>query len=314
MSSAETLLSLKNLCVWSAQVQLLYDIHLDLKKHEKLVIVGESGCGKSTLLASIVQLWPYGRLKTTGSLILEDQDLLNLNTSQWRNIHGRRIGYLLQDPKSSFSPYFTIGQHIAECMQAHSRQPTAQQKQEALALLMDMGFESPMAIWNRYPHELSTGMCQRLALAMCLLPKPIIVLADEPTSGLDPLNKHYLLTILQKRTDMALIVVTHDFSVAEHLADRLAVMYAGRIVEMGPKASVLCSARHPYTQGLWACIPRPPAWPETIPGNAPAMSALPQEGCVFYERCAQRLAVCAEKFPHADPSLSHYVSCWKHLE
>jgi oligopeptide transport system ATP-binding protein len=272
---------------------------LSLGRGECLGIVGESGSGKSQLvLAATGLLAPNGR--ASGSVRLDGLELLGADRATWRSVHGRRIGFVFQDPMSALAPHLSIGAQLTETIRAHARVSRAAARARALALLGRVRMPDPGLRLRQYPHELSGGLRQRAMIAVALAAGPELLIADEPTTALDVTVQRRVLDLfreLRRELGMALVLITHDLGVVAGLCDRVLVMYAGRIVEEGPVEALFAAPRHPYTAALLAASPRsddPPDAPfATIPGAPPDPRRLP-EGCAFRPRCARSVAACAK--------------------
>ena len=301
--------------------RVLDHVSLDVAAGEVLGIVGESGCGKSMTALSIMGLVPNPPGKvTSGSIRLEGRELVGLSERELCDIRGRDIGMIFQEPMSSLNPVLTVGEQIAESVRLHE----GAGKRAAMARAVEMlrAVEIPEAEMRAraYPHQLSGGMRQRVMIAIALACRPRVLIADEPTTALDATVQAQifdLLQDLQRDTGTAIILITHDMGAIAELADRVAVMYAGRVVEKGAVRTVLSHPEHPYTQGLITCVPHlePDPPPERaplpeIPGVVPALTALGR-GCAFAPRCPARIDRCtAEKPPLEETEGGHLAACW----
>ncbi len=313
-----TLLSVKNLTVAfsgrSGTVNAIEDVSLELEPGEILGMVGESGAGKSMTGAAIIGLIePSGRI-SAGEIRLEGERIDNLPPEAIRRIRGRRIGAIFQDPLTSLNPVLTVGEQLIETIRTHLKLPREAARARAIDWLRRVGIPAPEARIDTYPHQYSGGMRQRvvIALALCAEPRPVI--ADEPTTALDVSVQAQVIALLRqlaRETGVAVILVTHDMGVIAETADRVAVMYAGRIVEVGPVAEVLRAPRHPYTSGLMASIPRIGPRPEVLPqieGAMPRPHARPP-GCAFAPRCPHRFAPCTDERPELTGTPVRSVAC-----
>ncbi|HEX2217328.1 MAG TPA: ABC transporter ATP-binding protein, partial [Gemmatimonadales bacterium] len=258
-----------------------------LHRGETLALVGESGCGKSLTSLALVRLVPPpGRVEEGSAIRLGDTDVLALRGEALRKIRGRRIGMVFQDPMTSLNPVFTVGDQIAEGVRAHFEVSRAEARRRALALLQEVGIPDAAERLDAYPHQLSGGMRQRVMIAIALSAEPEILVADEPTTALDVTVQAQILEVLDRLRDsrgMAVLLITHDLGVVAGRADRVAVMYAGQIVEEAPTASLFARPSHPYTQGLFASVPRiagPVERLSPIGGSVPPPGAWPN-GCRF---------------------------------
>jgi oligopeptide transport system ATP-binding protein len=284
-----------------AAVQAVRSVSFTVDPGETVAVVGESGSGKSvTGLAIMGLIDPPGRI-TEGDVRLAGKALLGLPEAEYRRVRGRDLAMVFQDPLSALNPVQRIGEQIAEAAQVHGAS-RADARARTLEMLERVGV-TPARRWARdYPHELSGGMRQRVMLAMALVNRPQVLIADEPTTALDVTTQAQILELLAELQDemgLALVLVSHDLGVVAGVADRVLVMYAGRIVEEGPADAVFAAAGHPYTRGLLASVPRADdARPvlAAIPGSPPDPTALPA-GCPFHPRCRFAAPVCAERRP-----------------
>jgi peptide/nickel transport system ATP-binding protein len=293
-----------------ATVHAVNGVSFAVKPGEVLCILGESGSGKSVTLRALMQLLPPRRTKMTGSIRLSGQDVLALDKQGLRRLRGGLVSMIFQEPMTALDPVYTIGQQITETIMRHKGGTRAAARARALELLELVKIPSAAQRLDNYPHELSGGLRQRAMIAMALSCDPRLLLADEPTTALDAtvqIQVLILLRRLQRELGMGTIFVTHDLGVASEIADRIAVMYAGRIVEEGPVADVLARPLHPYTQGLMASTVHGQDRGrdiDAIPGSPPDLRRLPA-GCAFAPRCAFatgecRAAVPEERHPAAD--------------
>ncbi|WP_108659594.1 ABC transporter ATP-binding protein [Acuticoccus kandeliae] len=277
------------------------DVSVDVHRGQTLGLVGESGSGKSMLGFSIMNQLPFpGRIEA-GSIHLAGTELTTLTQAQMRDIRGRRIAMIYQDPMMTLNPVLRIETQMTEAIHAHAKTGRAEARARARDMLGLVGIPSPDERLRAYPHEFSGGMRQRVAIAIALLNSPELIIADEPTTALDVTIQTQIIGQIQKlmrERHIAMIWISHDLSVVSRLADRIAIMYAGRIVETGAVRDVVHNPRHPYTRGLIDSVPSQNARGarlHQIPGTPPNMLALP-EGCAFSPRCARRDEACA-----ADP-------------
>jgi peptide/nickel transport system ATP-binding protein len=299
------------------KIRAVEDVTFSLEKSETLGIVGESGSGKSTLGLSLIRLVPYPGKIVKGSIFLEGQDVLKFKNEEIRDLRGRRVSYVFQDPMTSLNPVKRIGTHFVELIRVH--EPKIKQKEafeRAKNLLRDVGIQ-PERI-DDYPHQLSGGMRQRVMIALALALNPSIIIADEPTTALDVIVQAKILDLLNTLRDrygMALILITHDLSIVMERSDRLIVMYAGRMAEYARSTDMYANPQHPYTQGLLKSIPNielDDQKLEAIGGVPPDMLNLPI-GCRFWPRCPHVMEKCRVKEPPLyETGADHLVRCYLH--
>lgn len=283
---------------------------------EVLGLVGESGCGKSLTALSILRLLPQaGARIVDGEVRLNGEDLVQKTEREMRQIRGTKISMILQDPQTSLNPVFTVGNQLREAL---AKRPTSQSLLErSIDILRKVKLAAPQQRVNQFPHELSGGMKQRVVGAIAISCEPQVLIADEPTTALDvtiQLQYLKLLKELQTQTNMGLLFITHDFGVVARMCDRVAVMYAGRIVETGPVRDVFDKPAHPYTQALIASVPKMRERVDrlfSIDGQPPALSDLPV-GCRFENRCPHAESRCREVYPQTfTVGTTHSASCWR---
>ncbi|MED3624102.1 ABC transporter ATP-binding protein [Neobacillus thermocopriae] len=317
----EKILQVKDLHVsfttYGGVVQAVRGVSFDLHRGETLAIVGESGCGKSVTSQSIMRLIPEppGKIKS-GQIFLKGMDLIQLKEPELRKIRGANISMIFQDPMTALNPTITIGEQIMEGILQHKNISREQAKKAALEMLHLVGIPNPEIRLKQYPHQFSGGMRQRIVIAMALVCKPDVLIADEPTTALDVTIQAQILELfrdIQKKTGVSIILITHDLGVVAQVADRIAVMYAGRIVEIGTRREIFYQPQHPYTKGLLQSVPRldvEGAELVPIPGTPPDLFS-PPKGCAFAARCPYAMEVCEKVYPF-ETSLSHhhYVNCW----
>ena len=273
-------------------------------KSETLAIVGESGSGKTVMNLAPFGLMPVGvAVSLSGSLRFEGTDLVGAAPTVLRGLSGRRVGVIFQDPMSALNPARRIGRQIAEGAELHMGLTVRQAEARALDMMKLVGISDPAARMRQYPHELSGGLCQRAVIAASVIAEPSLLIADEPTTALDVTIQAQILSVLkdiQARLGMAMVLITHDIGVVAGCADRVAVMYAGRVAEQGRAEDVLLAPVHPYTRGLISAIPRPEdpigAYFRGLPGMPPVMEG-PVDGCAFQPRCANSLPRCSTASP-----------------
>lgn len=304
------------------QIRAVDGVSLDIRPGEIVGILGESGCGKSTMASALLRLLPPGA-KCEGRILFRDRDLVNLSEAELRTIRGREIALIPQDPALSLNPVMTAGALIGEVLRAHLPLSAAQRCQRVLELLCEVGFDRPEEIYSAYPHQLSGGQRQRIAIAQAVACRPALLIADEPTSKLDATLQSEIIELLLKirqQHGTAILIIGHDPAVFAGFADRIAVMYAGRIVEAGKCAEILGRSLHPYTQALvriasslvncTGAISRIPA----IAGESPDPGCIPG-GCRFEPRCSERMDVCSQRYPPESlPEPSRSVNCFKYGE
>ncbi|MBE7939360.1 MULTISPECIES: ABC transporter ATP-binding protein [Ramlibacter] len=315
----QPLLSVQDLSVrftGEREVRALNGVSFDLAPGESLGLLGESGSGKSVTLRTLLRLHPPARTRIAGSVRVEGQDVLALEGRALARFRGGTVSMVFQEPGLAFDPVCTIGDQMVEMIRAHATVDHATARAQALDMLERVQIPQARRRLDAWPHELSGGMRQRAMIALALCCKPKLLLADEPTTALDATVQIQILLLLrelQRELGMALIFVTHDIGAAVEISDRLAVMYAGRIVEQGPVAQVLAHARHPYTQGLMASsvVGGMRGQPlQAIPGAPPDLASLPS-GCAFAPRCSRASAPCREQAPPlATQGAGQAVACW----
>ncbi|HEX9895417.1 MAG TPA: ABC transporter ATP-binding protein [Gemmatimonadales bacterium] len=292
-------------------------VSFSIAKGEVLALVGESGCGKSlTSLALLRLVPPPGRIADGSGISLDGVDLLGLDPGAMRQVRGGRIGMVFQDPMTSLNPVLTAGDQVVETVRAHLPVTRAEAKQRAIRLLTEVGIPDPADRFNAYPHQLSGGLRQRVMIAIALAAEPALLIADEPTTALDVTVQAQILELLDglRRTHgMAVLLITHDLGVVAGRADRVAVMYAGQIVETADTGALFQRPSHPYTQALFASIPRlegPVGRLKSIPGSVPQPSDWPT-GCRFHPRCPFAFEPCASAVPPMfQPGPGHDAKCW----
>jgi oligopeptide/dipeptide ABC transporter ATP-binding protein len=293
-------------------------VSFHLRRGETLGLVGESGCGKSMTALSLLRLVPQPAARIVrGEVLLDGDDLLHKTPQEMRQIRGRRISMILQDPQTSLNPVFSIGDQLTEAFAVHRRQPARLLRRLAEEALRRVKVAAPARRLYDFPHQMSGGMKQRVVGAIAISGAPQVLIADEPTTALDvtiQLQYLKLLKELQAETQTALLFITHDFGIVARMCDRVAVMYAGRIVEAGPMRQVFRQPSHPYTQALIASVPRLDAKVEylaAIDGQPPALDAMPS-GCRFAPRCSYAEARCIQEYPHTfTVGAEHTAACWR---
>jgi oligopeptide/dipeptide ABC transporter ATP-binding protein len=291
-------------------------VSFSLDRGETLALVGESGSGKSlTSLALLRLVPPPGRIEAGSTITLGDTDVLGLQGEALRRIRGKRIGMIFQDPMTSLNPVLTVGDQISEGVRAHLPVSRREARDRALHLLQEVGIPDPVSRLDAYPHQLSGGMRQRVMIAIALSAEPEILVADEPTTALDVTVQAQILEVLDRLRashGMAVLLITHDLGIVAGRADRVAVMYAGQIVEEARTPALFARPSHPYTQGLFASVPRlhgPVGRLRPIRGNVPPPSAWPS-GCRFRPRCPQAFDKSETMPPLLPLDPEHRMRCW----
>jgi peptide/nickel transport system ATP-binding protein len=290
-------------------------VTLDAERGSVLGVVGESGCGKTMTGRAIVGLVP-SNARVTGHVVFDGIDLVHIRPGEIQRIRGKRIAMIFQDPSAALNPVFTIGEQLVSILRHHHIATRSDGKKRALALLAEVGLPDPPRVFDRYPHQLSGGMQQRAMIAMALSASPDLLIADEPTTALDVTIQAQILDLLLKLRDtrsLTVILITHNMRVVERACDRVAVLYAGRVVEFGAVADVLRKPSHPYTQALLSALPTAAARRKplaVIRGHVPGSDeAIP--GCVFTSRCPFAMPICSEEVPlDFQIAPEHYAACW----
>jgi len=312
-----TILEIQNLSVsygtGAGPLQALRDVDFSVPQGKIIGIVGESGCGKSTLISTIIRLLAPNARIDSGEILFKGNDLLTMTDEQMRCLRGDEISMVFQDPMTSLNPVLPIGRQMAD-IQYRSAAGGAEKNARSVTMLGRVGIPDPEAQLYRYPHQLSGGMRQRVAIAMALMAEPSLLIADEPTTALDATLEVQIihrLRELQQDFGCSILFISHHLGVIAELCDEVVVMYAGEVVESGPMRSVFLEPRHPYTQKLLECdparIPEPTRNLPVIEGSLPNLVELPG-GCIFRERCAQPLAHCGTQRPGLAGD-RHQVSC-----
>ncbi len=302
-------------------VKAVDGVSYDLNEGETLGLVGESGCGKSVSALSILRLiaHPPGKI-VGGEIHFEGRDLLKISEEEIRDIRGNKIAMIFQEPMTSLNPVLTIGLQIGEALELHRKMNKREAREESIRLLKMVGIPDPERRIDDYPHQFSGGMRQRVMIAMALSCNPKLLIADEPTTAVDVTIQAQLLEVIKELTSRlgtAVILITHNLGVVARHVNRMAVMYAGRIVEQGPAREVYAHPQHPYTIGLLASVPRldKPRKERLVPieGQPPNLIALPP-GCSFMPRCSYRMERCSKERPELRPvGDSHLSACWADL-
>ncbi len=319
-----TLLDVRNLqtnfLTRGGVVRAVDGVSWDVAEGETVALVGESGCGKSVTALSIMRLVapPAGRI-VGGQVLFKGRDLLTLGEEAMRRVRGREIGMVFQEPMTSLNPVLTIGRQVTEGLEIHLGLSAADARRRAEELLVMVGISDPARRLKQYPHQFSGGMRQRMMIAMALACNPSLVLADEPTTALDVTIQAQILELmkdLSRRLGVAMLIITHNLGVVARYADRVNVMYAGKIVERGTAREIYSAPRHPYTLGLLRSVPRldEPRRARLAPieGQPPDLTRLPP-GCAFAPRCGFRVERCAREVPPltAVDGTGHVSACWE---
>jgi peptide/nickel transport system ATP-binding protein len=295
-------------------LRALHAVSFTLARGEVLGLVGESGAGKSLTGAAILGLLPPNAKIESGSVRLGDRQLDPQREASYAGVRGRRIGAVFQDPLSSLNPVLRIGDQLTETIRLHQALDETAARQRALALLEEVGIADAARRMNAYPHEFSGGMRQRVVIALALAGQPELIIADEPTTALDVSTQAQVIALLRRlchERQMAMIFISHDIDVIAAIADRMAVMYAGRIVEIAEMAAFLRQPRHPYAEGLLAAVPTLAQRLERLPqiaGAMPRLDALPP-GCAFHPRCPRAFRPCRETVPPHFSTANGEVAC-----
>ncbi|MFC4558064.1 ABC transporter ATP-binding protein [Virgibacillus kekensis] len=317
----EKILEVKDLHVtfstYGGTVKAVRGVNFHLNKGETLAIVGESGCGKSVTSNAVMRLIPNppGKI-SNGQILFKGKDLTQVSEKAMRSIRGVDISMIFQDPMTALNPTLTIGTQLIEGLKEHHKTSSKDAKQKALEMMRLVGIPNPDERLKQYPHQFSGGMRQRIVIAIALICEPELLIADEPTTALDVTIQAQILELfekIQEQTGVSIILITHDLGVVAKIADRIAVMYAGKIVEVGTRREIFYNPEHPYTQGLLKSVPRLDlmgARLTPIDGTPPDLFSPPQ-GCPFTARCPFAMEVCDKVYPNPTAiSDSHKVDCW----
>jgi oligopeptide/dipeptide ABC transporter ATP-binding protein len=318
-----SILSIKNLTTYfetdAGRAVAVDDVSLDVPAGKTVALVGESGCGKSVTALSVMRLiaTPPGHI-ASGEILLEGRDLLKVSESDMRAVRGNAISMIFQEPMTSLNPVFRIGNQIAAAIRVHQEVSWQQAREHTIQLLDKVGIPNPAERVDDYPHQLSGGMRQRAMIAMALSCNPVLLIADEPTTALDVTIQAQILDLLkalQAETGMAILLITHDLGVVAEVADLVAVMYAGQIVERANVNGLFDHPMHPYTKCLFEALPRVDQERGrlfSIPGQVPSAAHWPG-GCRFHPRCPYAMAVCAQRVPPLTLGTEdHPAACWLH--
>lgn len=305
------LLQVQNLSIFYKNSLIIDNINFSIEKGEIFSIVGESGSGKTLTGLSIINLLP-DFFRINGRLIFQGKDILKLNTSEIRKLRGRKISCIFQDPMASLNPVLKVGYQVAEMLVYHYQISKKEAFKKTKELFQKLKISH---IFNSFPHQLSGGMRQRVMIAMAVVCEPELIIADEPATALDVTVQEEILDLLYllvKKEHRSLLLITHDINILGEYADRVMVLYAGRIMEMGSTEEIFKNPLHPYTKALLNCLPREGKKIEGIPGNIPDLKNLP-EGCVFYPRCSYKRNDCiTEPLYLHEVTSGHMVRCLLH--
>jgi|TARA_B100001750_G_C15426465_1_gene555795 oligopeptide transport system ATP-binding protein len=317
------LLEVKNLrthfYTFEGVVKAVDGVSYDLEEGETLGLVGESGCGKSVSAMSLMRLIPDPPGKIVdGEILFEGQDVLQLSMDEMRHIRGAKMSMVFQEPMTSLNPVLNLEKQLGETLQLHKGMTKQEARQESVELLARVGIPDPERRVRQYPHQFSGGMRQRVMIAMALSCNPRVIIADEPTTALDVTIQAQILELMKGLTQefgVAMIVITHNLGVVARYADRMNIMYAGKIIERGESAEIYSNPRHPYTVGLLKSVPRLDLPRRTrldpIEGQPPDLIAVPK-GCAFRERCKWAVDKCATEEPGLESvAEGHYSACWR---
>jgi peptide/nickel transport system ATP-binding protein len=319
MSAPAPVLAVRDLTVTIGSRAVVDGVGFDLAGGETLALVGESGCGKTLTALALLRLLPGAARLAGGTVTFEGTDLLRLDEAAMRRLRGNRASIIFQDPQSSLDPLMTVGDQLVEGIRAHRDLSRATARAQALAMFNAVGISEPERRLAQYPFELSGGMCQRVMIAIALAARPAVLVADEPTTALDVTIQAQILDLMKgllRELETSILLITHDMGVVAEAADRVAVMYAGRLVETGPADAIFGAPRHPYTALLLKSVPRLDDVPKTamavIEGSVPAYEAWPP-GCRFAPRCPLAEARCRTEIPpEAAIGSGRAVACWRH--
>ena len=323
MATKRPVLAVRNLRVEFATrrgtLTAVDDVSFEVAEGEVLGVVGESGAGKSITGAAIIGLLePPGRI-AGGEVRLDGERIDHLGQEQLRRIRGKRIGMVFQDPLTSLNPLYTVGRQLVETILTHQDLSESQARRHAVDLLGEVGIPAPERRIDQYPHQFSGGMRQRVVIALALCVNPRMIIADEPTTALDVSIQAQIIKLLKRlctEHGAAVMLITHDMGVIAETADRVAVMYAGRIAEIGPVKDVITAAKHPYTEGLMGSIPVVGHDLERltqIEGSMPRLTEIPP-GCAFHPRCPYAFERCKHERPELIRTGGSYAACWLHDE
>ncbi len=299
-------------------IKAVEGLYLNVNKGQVLGLVGESGCGKTVTAFSVLNLIPPKAKIEKGEIFFKGKDLLKVSNKEMRKVRGKKISMIFQEPLSALNPVYTVGFQISEMLDIHRRDiPRRQKERFILDLLAEAELKEPQRILKSYPNALSGGQAQRVLTAMAICCNPDLLIADEPTTALDVTIQAQIINLFKKLKDkenLTFIFISHDLRVCSQLCDRIAVMYAGKIVEVAQTADILTKPAHPYTKALLLSVPgnkSPKERLSVIKGNVPDAACKPS-GCHFKDRCSQRIQVCNDTYPDIESvSSGHWVRCFR---
>ena len=317
---AETLLAVEDLHVRfrtsRGPVHAVNGVSFSIEPGETLGLVGESGCGKSVTSLALLGILARNGKVTRGRALFEGRDLIGLSDSALRQIRGKEIAMIFQNPREALNPVITVGRQLTQVLRIRRGMSRHEARQETINIVKSVHISDPESRLGSYPHQLSGGMAQRIMISLALSCQPRLLIADEPTTGLDVTTQYQIVQLLRElrqRTGMAILLITHDLALAAQICDRVAVLYAGRIAEVGPTEHLFRSPRHPYTRALLASRPRLGLKGDivTIAGNV-ANLMHPPGGCRFHPRCPNALSICSQQQPELEPmEPGQRVACYK---
>ncbi|WP_404456445.1 ABC transporter ATP-binding protein [Virgibacillus necropolis] len=323
MKVSKNQLEVKELCVSfrnrKGTVSILDKVDFSIEKGETLCIVGESGCGKSLTSLAIMGLLPKNGEVSTGEVLFEEENLVNKSMKEMSRIRGNDMSMIFQEPMTSLNPVHTIGKQVAETVRIHEKAGKKQSVDRAIEMLKLVGIPSPETRIHDYPHQLSGGMRQRVMIAMALACNPKLLIADEPTTALDVTIQAQILELmndLKSKLNMSIMMITHDLGVVSEMADKVLVMYAGKVVEYSNVKDLFENPKHPYTRGLIEAIPKLDEEKENlsiIKGTVPSPENMPV-GCRFADRCPFASEICREESPELSGESNHQVGCWMYTD
>lgn len=306
---------------FQGDVQAVRGVTWHLNEKETIAIVGESGCGKTVSIQTVMGLNTGKSVKIEGSVLFEGLDLVQENMKEVRKLQGDRMSMIFQDPFTFLNPTMTVGKQIMEAYREHRKVSKQEARERCLEILRLISFPDPEKNMKRYPHQLSGGMRQRIMVAMAIICDPKVLFADEPTTALDVTIQAQIVDLMKdltKKIDASIVLITHDMGVVANMADRIYVMYAGKIVEHGESRDIFYSPKHPYTKALLESVPRLDSSSDTplssIPGTPPDLIA-PPKGCAFASRCPYAMNICKKEEPAwKNFGGEHEACCWLHSE